>query len=445
MSLILVGVCAGFVLAFAALWLADARASVREEIEAAGRVAAQWLSAAARAVDHDDAAWPEARLLEQLRAVGRVRAAELEALDRHGRRVYVSPPSEYKVGRVAPAWFSRLVTPRIEERRFSAGELVIVMRPDASRSVVDAWDDARLLAAIGGSLLVVLFVATWLAVHRTLQPLADVVAALGHARQGNFAARLPVFPATELGRVARAFNSMADRLADAVRENVALERDRDLARLLEAEREQERRSIARELHDELAQSITAVRAMAGALAQASSAVRPQTAAGAILAVTDEMQAGVRAILQRLQPAAGADVAEVAAGYLAAWADRYPRIALDSAIAVPCQLEDELTLTILRLLQESMTNVARHAEATHVTVRLHVAEYIVPHLVLEISDDGCGLNGAPGATRGSGRGLAGMQERAMLLGGRMEAEPAPGGGTVVRFRLPVSRTAVRMNA
>lgn len=443
-SLIIVAVSASFVLAIGVLWLADTRASLNEEIEAASRVTEKWLGTAAAAVDRGDPAWQEARLLRQLRSLGRVRASELEALDRQGRRVYISPPSDYKAGRAAPAWFSQLVAPRVDERRFSAGGLIVVMRPDASRSVVDAWDDALMLTSIAGSLLLLLFVATWLVLHRTLKPLTQVVAALSRASEGHFATRLPVFPVSELGRVARAFNAMADRLAEAVRENVVLERDRELVGLVQAEREEERHMIARELHDELAQSITAVRAMAGALAQPGTPARPQDTARMILSVTDEMQAGVKAILQRLRPVQAAQVDQVAADYLAVWAKRHPRIGLQTELAAPCWLDDELTLTILRLLQESMTNVARHAEATRVTVTLRLADEEIPHLLLEILDDGRGLDGAPGVTRGSGRGLSGMRERARLLGGRMHAEPADGGGTAVRFRLPVSRDGVRKN-
>lgn len=442
-SLIIVAVSASFVLAIGVLWLVDTRASLSEEIEAASRVTEKWLSTAAAAVDHDETE-QEARLLRQLRSLGRVRASELEALDRQGRRVYLSPPSDYKAGRAAPAWFSQLVAPRVAERRFSAGGLTVVMRPDASRSVVDAWDDALMLTSIAGSLLLVLFAATWLVLHRTLKPLTLVVAALSRASEGHFATRLPVFPVAELGRVARAFNTMADRLAEAVRENVVLERDRELAALLRAEREEERHMIARELHDELAQSITAVRAMAGALAQPGTSARPADTARMILSVTDEMQAGVSAILQRLRPVPPAQVDQVAADYLAVWATRYPHIRLQTELAAPCRLDDELTVTILRLLQESMTNVARHAQATRVTVRLRVADEDVAHLLLEILDDGRGLDGAAGRTRGSGRGLAGMRERARLLGGRMETGLAQGGGTVVRFLLPVSRDKVRMN-
>lgn len=433
-SLVLTALAATCTLGLGLLWLTETRAAIREEVEAASRVAGQWLAVAAQGAQRGDPGWSEERLLTHLAAVGRVRANVLDAVDAQGRLRYASPPSAYKAGREAPGWFARLVTPQAEPRQFAAGTLRLTLRPDPSRAVLDAWDDLQLYAALSGGLLLVLFAATWLALHRALRPLGQIMAALDRTGEGRFDARLPVYPVAELGRLARAFNGMADRLEEAVQQNVSLERDRELAHLLQSEREAERRAIARELHDELAQSITAVRAMAGALSQDNHAVATRQAAGMILGVTGRMQEGVRAILHRLRPAPVAGLDAALRGYLETWRQHHADLALEFECAAELgSVSDDVSLAALRIVQESLTNVVRHAQARRVAVRVGCAK---GGLVLEIVDDGRGLAGADAATRGSGLGLAGMRERAALLGGRVEMESAVGGGTRVRVWLPV---------
>ncbi|GIK25070.1 MAG: sensor histidine kinase [Betaproteobacteria bacterium] len=435
-SLVLTLLAAGCMLGLGWLWLADTRAAVREEVEAASRVAAQWLAVTAEGAARGDAAWSEARLLAHLAAVGRVRANALEAHDTMGTLRYASPPSAYKAWRAAPEWFERLLAPTIAPRRFAAGTLRLTLRPDPSRAVLDAWDDLQRLAAIAGGLLAALFAASWLALHLALRPLGEVMAALNHAGAGRFEARLPVYSVAELGRLARAFNGMADRLQEAVRQNIALERDRELARLLQIEREAERRAIARELHDELAQSITAVRAMAGALSQESHAPATRQAAGLILGVTDEMQQGVRNLLHRLRPAPVAGLETTLRGYTDAWRRHHAEPALQFECAADLgEVADAVQLAALRIVQEALTNVARHAGARR--TKVSVAR-TADGLVLDIADDGCGICiGTQAAGRGCGLGLESMRERAVLLGGRVDIESDGGEGTRVKAWLPLN--------
>jgi two-component system sensor histidine kinase UhpB len=128
--------------------------------------------------------------------------------------------------------------------------------------------------------------------------------ALDRTGRGRFDIRLPVFATPELARLSRAFNGMANRLRAAVDDNVRLETAHEVAEQMQARLQAERQSIARELHDELAQGITAVRALAGAIVQRAPDVPAlHIPAQSIVAVTGEMQDGVRNILQRLRPAA----------------------------------------------------------------------------------------------------------------------------------------------
>jgi len=441
-SLVLTALASVLVLALGGLWLKQSRESIHEEVEAASRVAEQWLAVAAREARAQPPTWSSERLLAHIQAVGRIRANFLEVTDASGRQHYVSPQPTYKAGRAAPGWFATLVEPQFPARRIDAGLLLLTLHPDASRSVLDAWDELCAMAGWAAVLLIALFFAARLSLDRALRPLGLVMAALEHTGYGRFDTRLPVFPVPELGRLAAAFNGMADRLAEAVNENVRLESERELGERVQVRLEAERRSIARELHDELAQGITAVRALAGAVAQRT-AEQPALHghAQSIVAVTGQMQDGVRNILHHLRARTdNASADDTLCRYLDCWQQHYPDIALGATLAAGAEpLRDDLVPALLRIVQEGLTNVARHAAASRVDVQLRrLFDGSESLLELTITDNGRGP-----ATRssfaGSGLGLAGMRERVAALSGELKFDRAAGGGTRLCVRLPARHT------
>ena len=443
LSFVLTGLLAALLLGLAGLWLQGARTGIHEEVEAATRVSEQWLQVIARQSAGNGISADQ--MLALLQPAGRIRANALEVLDAAGQRLYLSPPPSYKQGRVVPTYFAHLVAPEFAARRIEFGALAVIIHPDPSRSIIDAWDDLCAMAGWALAFLAMLFFASRLALDRALKPLEKLLIALDRTGQGRFDIRLPAPAAPELARLARAYNGMADRLAQAVDENVRLESDQEVARCLQSRLEAERRSIARELHDELAQGITAVRALAGAIVQRS-ADQPalQAPANSIIGVTGEMQDGVRNILKSLHPKGTSFGARSTAKidqkfsttlrpFLESWAQRQPQITLTMA------LDDELTAVpetqaaaLLRVTQEALTNILRHAAARHVSVSLN---RIGDWLDLTIRDDGCGLYGAPSAQPGCGFGLAGMRERLADFGGSLALSTPAEGGCQLSARLP----------
>jgi len=442
-GLVLTALAAALVLALGGLWLKQTRDSIREEVEAASRVAEQWLGVTAAEARVAPPTVGPALLLARLRAVGRIRANALEVVGRDGLSYYVSPPSTYKAGRAAPVWFAAIIEPELASRRIDAGALTLLLRPDASRASLDAWDELLAMAGWTNALLVALFFATRFALDRALRPVGQVMAALDRTGHGRFDTRLPVFPVPELGRLARAFNGMADRLAQAVNENVRLENDRELAERLQQGLEAERRAIARELHDELAQSITAVRALAGAIAQRTGEqAELQRTAESIVAVTGQMQDGVRTILHRLRPRAEhaqIGLEDALRRYLAVWQQHYPGIALTATLAAgPAPVGVDLALAVLRIVQEGLTNVVRHAGASCVELslrRLGVGDD--EWLEVSLGDDGRGLT-ARSSAAGCGFGLSGMRERVAALAGELRFASVDGHGTRLCARLPTNQ-------
>lgn len=431
-GLVLTALAASLLLVLAGVWLHGARQGIHEEVEAASRVSQQWLGALAAQLP---AAGAE-QVLAVVRPLGRIRANELQVIDADGRLLYRSPPPTYKAGRHVPDWFAGLLRPSFVPRTLPVGDLRLVLVPDASRSIIDAWDDLLAMAGWALALLGALFAASRWALDRALQPLEQVMQALDRTGRGRFDTRLPIFPTPELARLSGAFNGMADRLQAAVDDNVRLETEQELAQRLQARLEDERRLIARELHDELAQGITAVRALAGAIVQRSSE-QPALAAPAqsIVAVTGEMQDGVKAILQRLRRQPDGGLGGALEQLLAAWRQQHPDIALQATLALgTAPLAEPLAQTALRIVQEGLTNVVRHAAASR--VELQVARHN-GQLQVSLADNGCGRgrDGRPSAAAGCGFGLAGMAERVGDLGGSLEFTTPAGGGFALCARLP----------
>jgi PAS domain S-box-containing protein len=220
--------------------------------------------------------------------------------------------------------------------------------------------------------------------------------------------------------------------------NRSREELRELASAMNSIREQEKSRIARELHDELGQALTALKLDVTWLAERTPAGQTTTAEklGAMQAMIDRTVAAIRRISSDLRPLILDDLGLVPA---AEW------LAQDftQRTGVPCQLvvgsgdlefRDPHATAIFRILQESLTNVARHAEARRVEVALDRADGAV---TLDVRDDGRGFSTGDPRRPGS-FGLAGLRERAQLLGGDVRIESRPGQGTTVHVRIPLEK-------
>lgn len=209
----------------------------------------------------------------------------------------------------------------------------------------------------------------------------------------------------------------------------------ELSAALETVREEERSRISRELHDELGQALTGLRMEVSWLGSRLQALQPEMEkkVTSVKKLIDTTIASVRRISSELRPLVLDDLGFAAA---ANWyVDQY---AARTGIAVSLLLPDRdpenggaVATTLFRVLQESLTNIAKHAEASNVYVRLAIVDN---WWQLSIQDDGVGFDGEI-RLRG-GIGLAGMKERAQILGGNFSLTAACGQGTVVEVRLPV---------
>ena len=569
-NLVLTLVTVAFTTAIAIVIVNDMRSSVREEMESASRIAVQLIETVVRGVyaepgpaERNDA------LLAFLRRVGRVRANDIRFYDHNGALLYQSPPSAYRPGRMAPEWFTRLVAPEIEASRLELPGASIVVTPDPSRSIVEAWDDLAGFAGLALAFLIAINLIILALVDRSLKPLPRILEGLAAMAHGRLHTRLPAFRPAEFASLSEGFNQMAQALEESLAQNrqlalvaqqssdaifirdldgrisfcnaaaerllgfgrdelvgapaqrivpagrhgelaatlesigrresvelletqrltksgqlvdvalsaaplvdptsdrvigeicsmrditehrrmqaaeQALEQNRQFTAAVQARLEEERRAIARELHDELGQGITAIQSIGTAIATRAGEALPDVRDNArtIVAVAARVYDVAHGIIRRLRPT-GLDhlgLSETLRDAVASWSERHPEVHWEIALTGDLDsLGEAVNITVYRIVQEALTNVVRHAGATRAEIRVSrepVAQ-VGDAVVVGVEDDGRGL--APGGAQARARfGLVGMRERVQALGGSFEISGSPRGGVAVRAMIPLADAA-----
>ncbi|MBK9745674.1 MAG: HAMP domain-containing protein [Chloroflexi bacterium] len=277
------------------------------------------------------------------------------------------------------------------------------------------------LAGIGiGSFL------TWL----LTRPILDMTFVARHVRDGDLSVRAPVWANDEIGELGRAFNDMIASLDTSHRE---LERSNEMrAQLLHkvvSAQEDERQRISRELHDETGQALTSLLVQLKILDNCTTLEEAQVQVAGIRQLTQRTLHEVRRLAADLRPAALDDLGLISA--LEGYIDNY---ASKSGLQVDFQprgmeqerLPRDMEIVLYRVIQESLTNILRHANAKTVSV---IVERQPAQLHLSIVDDGCGFDiESVRSAKNRGLGLLGMQERIELLGGTLTLASEPGRGT-----------------
>ncbi len=438
------GLSAMLLVVFCAGVLGSLRDDVADEVEASSRLAELIQASWQASTTPDDA--QAIRAVERLVATGALRHVEVSVERADGSRpdVAVAAPAHPLV-----AWLvDRLPTPPALQRihRLALGSTVLVIRPNPRSEVAEiVHDAARTLATL------VLFAGltvgvTWFAAHRALAPVRELEAGLDRIAQrarpaGDLRAewavsqaRLPRFRLREFDRIARAIDGLAHQL------DLARQAQHQLAQRLIAVQEAERHELARELHDEMGQSLTAVSVSAAYIDRHVDRADPQVLRDCARDILGQVKAVTRHIgdmLGRLRPHGLEGMGSLAAlrELVAAWQQRHTGVALDVDFppALPA-LQQPQALALYRGLQEALTNALRHSGARRVSVRLQQGD---GGLTLSVEDNGGGR--AADVERRVGAGLLGMAERAAAAGGRVSLQDGVGGLRVV-VQLPVTAEA-----
>lgn len=382
-------------------------------------------------------------LTSQLRLIRHVRIA---VKDSSGAPL-AAPPRVGEVARegAAPAWFAALIAPPpairdiaivIDRQRIGTVEI----SSEARDEIAEAWGHTVALGAVALTVNFAVIALLYVLFGRVLDPLTGIARGFADLEHRNYRVRLARPQAQELAVITERFNALAEALEQARRENDELNR-----RLITAQ-DDERRRTALELHDEVGPSLFGLKANASSIATAAAGVQSPIGdkmagrAREMLTIIEHLQAINRSMLDRLRPMALGHVPlhDLIAELVRERGRQHPQTTFTfSAGRLVRSYGDSIDLTIYRCVQESLTNVIRHAQASHVTVTLSEAGEAsietAGHLALTIQDDGRGID--PEAP--PGYGLRGMQERVQGLGGRYLVGKDDGSGTTIRITVPLS--------
>ncbi len=331
-----------------------------------------------------------------------------------------------------PSWFYQLIPglDKLEEKRYLRyldDGRVLQLRADTGDEVEEVWETVQvvLLLFVMGATLSNL--AIYFGVRQGIKPVAHFLAALTQIKRGRFTTRLDGSNIREINEIADHFNAMAHELEQAGQENSKL--THELMRIQESERAR----LARELHDDLGQYLTGIRAQAFLLQQEIATPDVITSVGKQISTNcDAMQTSFKQLIRDLHPVILEQLGliEAVESMVNTWTTAH---GCEVELLVPDQiptLPDEDQTHIYRIVQESLNNIARHAKASKVWVNLNVADNL---LTLDVMDNGLGRSddSVPGL------GLRSMQERARCMNGELVFNQSEACGSVVSLRIPVT--------
>ena len=273
---------------------------------------------------------------------------------------------------------------------------------------------------------------TWL----IIRPINQLVAATRAVAAGHFETRITPWAADEVGTLTLAFNQMTAQLGQAAREREERDQLRGLLldKILTAQ-EEERRRIARELHDDTGQALTAIRMGLSSALIACKACARKGKLQELNALTRATLDSVRRLALELRPPVLDDLGLAAAlrRYIYEWGRTYGiAVSFETVGLDGVRLEPAVETAVYRITQEALTNVARHAKATRVDV---VLERRQNECIAIVEDNGQGFD-LQAARSSRHLGLTGMEERAKLVGGHLTFESGRGRGTTVFVRVPM---------
>ena len=428
-----------FILVVGTILVNDTRTSIRERVEAASRVTVQLLDTVIISSALNPEYGPTHKVLENfLQSLGYVRSSQIMLYDMRGNLLYHSPESTFKSDVHPPAWFVKLVAPKVEtvERKIRYGTLVV--SSSAAGSLREAWSGFSQLMWVGLVFFVMLNVMVYILLRYSLRPIKHILASINRMEQGDLTTRLPEFSLPEFERIGHSLNRMAESLT-AERQ---LEENRQLTHLIQQHIEDERRSLARELHDELGQYVTAIKTFAVGIANKTKSSQdnpglPDIEANArvIVSAANQIYDGMHNIVRKLRPGSldNLGLAETLKDVVSVFQTQNPNIGIHLQLKGDLQgLGETVSINLYRIVQESLNNALKYANAT--TIDIALSKSIAGDLQLNIKDNGIGMD-VEAVDQTKHFGLLGMRERVQALHGSFNVNAATNQGTAIYINIP----------
>ncbi len=356
------------------------------------------------------------------------RVAYIQVESQDGTLVAASPPPEAS----APEGDLLHLTTDIPD--FTG--LVLRLGLDQTRIDETVGQVTLQLLTITLMMIAVGFAAAYFLTWILTRPIDNLVEATQAVTNGDFSRRVPRWANDEIGELASAFNAMTASLAQAERERAERDRMRaDYVSKVIVAQEDERKRIARELHDSTGQSLTSLLVGLKNLKESPASDEIDCRIDELRDVVSHTLDEVRALAWQLRPSVLDDLGLLSAlsHYINDYQKRYG-VQIDFvANGRQERLRPEIETSIYRIVQEALTNVARHAQASAVSV---VVNYRQDRVKIIVEDNGVGFSMAALQSEKS-LGLQGIRERAALFNGSLTIESQPGQGTALFIEIPIT--------
>lgn len=340
-----------------------------------------------------------------------------------------------------PSWFGTLYkqffTPDLEVREavnFNAIKYgTVLVSLNIQMETARAWSNLRAVIGVMTVTILALCVLVFLTIGRMLKPAHHIVKGLEKMREGELSLRLPAFEIAEWKRTSQAINALVSSQEATLAENKRL-----ALKLMNAQ-EEEHRYISRELHDEFGQCLAGINAVTTSIAQTAKKDCPALLdeVNSISHISAHMMTALRNLLTRLRPAEVDDLGLRTSlqQLVRSWNQRsgdntHYHINIDDTID---DLPEPLPVNLYRIVQECLTNIAKHAQATEAYIEL--SHYQKDTVKLIIRDDG--IAEADSFANTMGIGLLGIHERVSALGGSFNLHTLKPSGLVVTLTLPIT--------
>ncbi|MCX4187777.1 sensor histidine kinase [Methylophaga sp. OBS4] len=409
-----------------AIW--QARQSVERELQASFNLALQMVKSE---VNQADMSQNSDDWLQSIKALRHSRHLQISLIDNRGEVTEILTASEHEEERTPPAWFIAAVMTDYLQVDYSVdmtdGSVKrIRISADPMDEILEAWNESQAYFWSIVLMMVVIFVAINVVFHSMLRAVGTILSGLRQVESGEYGGKLPAFKISEFDAIASEINNLSEAL------NLARQNNQALARHTMHIQENERQHMSRELHDEMGQSLTAVKAMSVASKQANADV--PVIADSIIEICNHLSGVVRSMMRTLHPLSladlglGATLTDLVNEWRRRHADLVVTLDYDNELE---SLSHEVAIHVYRIVQECLTNVVRHAQADKVKVTVRRSRFVDnSQVVISVEDNGIG-----GHAEGEGFGVRAMRERVENLGGRFSFESRSGQGVSVKARMP----------
>lgn len=373
--------------------------------------------------------------IKQLQALKATRHLRIQLKDPAGK-ILKTTSRQDKTPVNPPLWFVKLVSssPTQIERALITNDgqaLIVMIEANPLNEIDEVWEESLAFFGLLFLLMTLVFTVIRVMFNRVLKAIHLIVEGLERLEKKDYQNRLPEFSSHEMNLIANAINKLIEKLEASQQENRALTQHTLTIQ------EDERQRLAQDLHDELGQSLTAIKVMTATVARMNDTQNTiiKQSTTSVIEICDHLMKVVRSMMQQLHPLTLTELGLKAAlrELCDSWQLRCPTLQIDFQCDESIEhCPKAINIHLFRIIQECLTNVFRHAQAEKVSIILVVESN--KNLLLTITDNG---QGCDTANIKNGFGLFSMQERVRSLNGEFTIETHPKQGLKICAMIPYS--------